>query len=88
MKKDIWGALSDPTRREILTLLQKSDMTAGEIVEHFETSGATISHHLKILREAELVTAAKEKQTITYSINITVFQEFMKNLAAMFGTKE
>ena len=52
--KDIWGAMSDPTRREILSMLQKRDMTAGEIAERFEISNATISHHLKILREAEL----------------------------------
>ena len=82
--KDIWGAMADPTRRQILTLLQKRDMTAGEIGEQFEFSGATISHHLKILREAELITAEKEKQTITYSLNTTVFQEFLKGIAAAF----
>ena len=82
--KDIWGAMADPTRRQILTLLQKRDMTAGEIGEQFEVSGATISHHLKILREAELITAEKEKQTITYSLNTTVFQEFLKGIAAAF----
>ena len=82
--KDIWSAMADPTRRQILTLLQKRDMTAGEIGEQFEVSGATISHHLKILREAELITAEKEKQTITYSLNTTVFQEFLKGIAAAF----
>lgn len=87
MKKDVWGAMADPTRREILTLLQKHDMTAGEIGERFEVSGATISHHLKILREAGLVTSVKEKQTITYSLNTTVFQEFLKSIAAAFGQK-
>ena len=82
--KDIWGAMADPTRRQILTMLQKRDMTAGEIAEQFEVSGATISHHLKILREAELICAEKEKQTITYSLNTTVFQEFLKGIAAAF----
>ena len=82
--KDIWSAMADPTRRQILTLLQKRDMTAGEIGEQFEVSGATISHHLKILREAELICAEKEKQTITYSLNTTVFQEFLKGIAAAF----
>lgn len=86
--KDIWGALADPTRREILTMLQRRDMTAGEIAGCFEISGATISHHLKILREAELITSVKEKQTITYSLNTTVFQDFMKNISAFFGRKE
>ncbi len=84
--KDIWGAMADPTRREILTMLQKRDMTAGEIAERFEVSNATISHHLKILREAELVTSTKEKQTITYRINMTVFQEFLAGIAAAFHT--
>ena len=83
--KDIWGAMADPTRRQILTMLQKRDMTAGEIAEQFEVSGATISHHLKILREAELICAEKEKQTITYSLNTTVFQEFLKGIAAAFN---
>ena len=83
--KDIWSAMADPTRREILNLLRKRDMTAGEIAEQFDISNATISHHLKILREAELVTAEKEKQTITYRINMTVFQEFLAGIAAVFG---
>jgi DNA-binding transcriptional ArsR family regulator len=83
--KDIWGAMADPTRREILNLLRKRDMTAGEIAARFEISNATISHHLKILREAELIIAEKEKQTITYSLNMTVFQEFLSGIAAVFG---
>ena len=84
--KDVWNAMADPTRRSILSMLQKRDMTAGEIGEQFEVSGATISHHLKILREAGLVTSEKEKQTITYRINLTVFQEFLASIAAAFGT--
>ncbi len=85
--KDVWNAMSDPTRRQILTLLQKTDMTAGEIGEQFDVSGATISHHLKILREAGLIISTKEKQTITYSLNTTVFQDFLKGIADMFGGK-
>lgn len=85
--KDVWNAMADPTRREILTLLQKHDMTAGEIGEKFDLSGATMSHHLKILREAGLIRAEKEKQTITYSLDMTVVQDLMKNLAGLFGAK-
>ena len=85
--KDVWNAMSDPTRRQILTMLQKRDMTAGEIGEQFDISGATISHHLKILREAGLIASEKEKQTITYSLNTTVFQDFLKGIADMFGGK-
>ncbi len=77
--------MADPTRRKILTMLQEKDMTAGEIAERFEISGATVSHHLKILREAELVLTFKEKQTITYSLNTTVFQDFIKSISDMFG---
>ena len=84
--KDIWSAMADPTRRSILQLLQNRDMTAGEIAAQFEVSGATVSHHLKILREAGLVTSEKEKQTITYRLNMTVFQEFLAGIAAAFGT--
>ncbi len=80
--------MADPTRRSIMTMLQKRDMTAGEIGEQFEVSGATISHHLKILREAGLIISTKEKQTITYSLNTTVFQEFLKGIAEMFGGKD
>ncbi len=85
--KDIWSAMADPTRREILSLLQKHDMTAGEIGEKFDLSGATMSHHLKILREAGLITAEKEKQTITYSLNLTVFQDFLKGVAGFLNMK-
>ena len=85
--KDVWNAMADPTRRQILTMLQNGDMTAGEISDKFDISAATISHHLKILREAGLVTSEKEKQTITYKLNITVFQDFLKGIADVFGMK-
>lgn len=85
--KDVWNAMAEPTRREILTMLQSGEMTAGEIADRFEISNATVSHHLKILREAGLITSEKEKQTITYKLNTTVFQDFLKGIAAVFGMK-
>lgn len=85
--KDVWNAMADPTRREILTMLQNGEMTAGEIADRFDISNATVSHHLKILREAGLITSEKEKQTITYRLNTTVFQDFLKGIAAAFGAK-
>ncbi len=85
--KDVWNALADPTRRQILTMLRDGDMTAGEIADRFDISAATISHHLKILREAGLLLSEKEKQTITYSLNLTVFQDIMKSMADFFGMK-
>ncbi len=85
--KDVWNAMADSTRRAILTMLQKGDMTAGEISEQFDISAATVSHHLKILREAGLIVSEKEKQTITYRLNTTVFQDFLKGIAEVFGAK-
>jgi DNA-binding transcriptional ArsR family regulator len=74
----VFKALNDPTRREILELLQQRDMTAGEIVEHFTISGPSISHHLDLLKQAGLVTAEKSGQYIYYSLNTTVVDEIMK----------
>lgn len=68
--------MADETRRQILKLLRERDMCASEIAGHFGTTQATISHHLSILREANLVTSTKVAQTITYSLNTTVWQEF------------
>ena len=85
---DVWSALSDATRREILSMLKKRDMTAGEIADHFSLSKATVSHHLSILKKAELITGDKKAQTITYSLNTTVFQDFLKSVAAMLDKEE
>ncbi len=74
----VFKALNDPTRREILALLQQRDMTAGEIVEKFNMSGPSISHHLDLLKQAKLVIAEKEGQFIYYSLNTTVVDEIMK----------
>jgi DNA-binding transcriptional ArsR family regulator len=74
----LFKALNDSTRREILELLQEKDMTAGEIAEKFHISFPSISHHLDLLKQAKLVTAEKEGQYITYSLNTTVVDEVMK----------
>ena len=71
-------ALNDPTRREMLEMLKESDMTAGEIAERFKISKPSISHHLDLLKQANLVTAQKEGQFVTYSINLTVIDELLK----------
>lgn len=71
-------ALNDETRREILRLLKKKDMTAGEIADHFNFSKPTISHHLDLLRQAHLVAAVKEGQFIFYSLNTTVVDEIIQ----------
>ena len=74
----VFKALNDPTRREILELLQQRDMTAGEIVDQFTIYGPSISHHLDLLKQAGLVNAEKEGQYIYYSLNTTVVDEIMK----------
>jgi len=71
-------ALSDPTRRKILDMLKKKDLTAGEIAEAFNISKPSISHHLDILKRANLVVAEKQVQFISYSINTTELDELLK----------
>lgn len=77
-------ALSDKTRREILKLLNNKDMSAGEIAEHFDISKPSISKHLDILREAELISSEKKGQFIIYSINTSVIQEVLGNFLEIF----
>ena len=74
----VFKALNDPTRREILQLLQEKDLTAGEIAEQFNMSWPSISHHLDLLKQAKLVIAKKDGQYIYYSLNTTVVDEIMK----------
>lgn len=71
-------ALNDTTRREILELLRKNDMTAGEIVNNFNISGPSISHHLDLLKRAGLIESVKEGQYVKYSLNTTVLDDIMK----------
>lgn len=70
-------ALSDKNRREILTMLKKKSMTAGDIAKEFDMSQATVSYHLSILLEADLVFLHKEKNYRIYSLNTSVFEELM-----------
>lgn len=70
-------ALSDPTRRSILNLLKAGSMTAGDIASHFDMTGATVSHHLSVLKKAELVTESRQKNFIIYSLNASVLEEVM-----------
>jgi len=74
----LFKALNDTTRRKILELLKKKDLTAGEISDHFEMSKPSISHHLDLLKQAGLVEAVKEGQFIYYSLNTTVMDEMVK----------
>jgi DNA-binding transcriptional ArsR family regulator len=83
----LFHALNDPTRRKILDMLKKKDLTAGEIADAFNISKPSISHHLDILKRGNLVAAEKQGQFITYSINTTELDEMVKWLYQL-GTKK
>ncbi|TLS35791.1 autorepressor SdpR family transcription factor [Pseudalkalibacillus caeni] len=74
---DTFKALADGTRRQIIQLLKEKDMTAGEIAEHFNISKPSISHHLNLLKRAEIVIDERKGQFIYYSLNTTVFQDLV-----------
>ena len=80
-------ALSDPTRREILQILNDKPLTAGEIAAQFDTSAATISHHLSILRDAGLVSDEKRGKYISYDLNMSVVDEILGWFSALKGDK-
>ncbi len=83
----VYKALADPTRRDILNLLKSKDLTAGEIADHFRISKPSISHHLNLLKQAELVQAEKQGQYIYYSINTTVLQEVLSWVLSLQSEK-
>jgi ArsR family transcriptional regulator len=80
---DVFKALNDETRREILMLLRKKDMTAGEIADKFHISKPSISHHLEILKRADLVSSEKQGQFIIYSVNTTILDDLLQWLIAL-----
>ena len=78
-------ALADPIRREILNLLKKGRMSAGEIVEHFDVTGASISRHLSVLKEADLIRDTREGKFIYYDLNASVLEEIMLWISDLKG---
>lgn len=70
-------ALSDPIRREILNMLKAGRMSAGEIVDHFPVTGAAISRHLSVLKDADLIRDTREGKFIYYDLNASVLEEIM-----------
>jgi ArsR family transcriptional regulator len=73
----VFKAIADPTRREILNLLRKEEMSAGEVASHFDMTKPTMSHHFSVLKEAELITSRREGQTIWYALNTTVLEDVL-----------
>lgn len=76
-QNNAFKALSDPTRRKILQLLKEKDLSAGEIADSFQISKPSISHHLNLLKQANLVMDERQGQNIIYSLNTTVFHELL-----------
>ncbi|MBU3812597.1 MAG: autorepressor SdpR family transcription factor [Zhenhengia sp.] len=72
---DLFKALSDPSRRKIIQLLKEGDLTAGEIADHFDMAKPSISHHLNLLKQANLVLSQKQGQNVIYSLNTTTLQD-------------
>lgn len=83
---DVFKAISDPTRREILALLSKRDMSAGEIAEQFSMSKPAISKHLEILKYNDLISAEKNGQFIVYSLNMTAMQTMYVKVMEVFSS--
>ncbi|MBR2806256.1 MAG: winged helix-turn-helix transcriptional regulator [Oscillospiraceae bacterium] len=82
---DTFKALSDPVRRQILEMLKKGPLSAGEISSHFEMTGATVSYHLKILKQADLIFESREKNFIYYQLNTSVLEEIMLWISTLKG---
>ena len=86
MQDSMFRALADPTRRRILELLNEKDRTAGEIADEFPIAFASVSHHLAVLKAADLVASEREGQFIRYRLNTTVFQEVVRYFMTRFST--
>ncbi len=80
-------AISDPVRRDILSMLKKGKKSAGEIGEHFNLTGATVSYHLSKLKQADLVTEQKYKNFVYYELNTSVFEDVLRWIYAIGGNK-
>lgn len=82
---ETFKALSDPARRRILELLKDGRLSAGDISRHFDMTQATVSYHLKILKQADLIREKREKNFIFYELNLTVLEEIMVWLSDLKG---
>ena len=83
---EVFKALSDPTRREVLRILSHGERTAGELAEPFAMTKPSMSHHFAVLKEAELIRSRREGQQIVYSLNTTVAEDVLTRLWDLFGT--
>lgn len=81
---DVYRALSDPTRRSIISLLRKRDLSAGEIAGHFSVSKPTLSQHFTVLKEAGLIEGRRAGTTIIYTLNVSVLEDALSHLLDAF----
>ncbi|HEX7378351.1 MAG TPA: autorepressor SdpR family transcription factor [Pirellulales bacterium] len=85
MNNDVFKALADPTRREILRLLGHGEQNAGQLAERFDMTKPSVSHHFAVLKQAELVCSRREGQQIFYSLNTSVLEDVLTWLWDAFG---
>ena len=85
---DVWKALADPTRRKILELLKNKSLNAGEIAAEFNMTIPSISNHLSILKQADLVDSEKIGQNVIYSLKTSVLEDMLKMLCDLTGRED
>ena len=85
---ELFHALSDPTRREILRLLQRHDMTAGELADHFALAKSTLSGHFRVLRHAGLIVSEKSGTTVVYSLNVSVVEQTLAAVLELLNVEK
>jgi DNA-binding transcriptional ArsR family regulator len=81
---EAFKALADPTRRQILSLLRRGEMTAGDLAGHFALTKPSLSHHFAVLKQADLITARREGQQIYYALNTTVVEDLLAIIWDLF----
>lgn len=84
---EVFRALGDPTRREILRLLRRHDMTAGELAEQFPLAKSTLSGHFSVLRHAGLIVSERRGTSIVYSLNVSAFEEALAAVIELLNTR-
>ena len=82
---EIFKALSDPTRRDILAALRQGEQTAGQLADRFPLSRSTLSGHFAVLKAADLIDSEKRGTTVIYRLNTTVFQDVLSHMLTLFG---
>ena len=85
---EAFKALADPTRRDILKLLRRGEMTAGQLAEHFDMAKPSVSHHFSVLKQADLVTTRREGQQIYYALNTTVVEDLLGLIWGLFSDRK